>query len=164
MTPHSIDPPSASRRFNPTRILLMAAVVLCTLWAFNWHFARLADRLAAQEAISDTTNTLPPERLATLREAARAIQQAYGIELRIQVRPGPLSPPPPGPASLFIGLDTTGKTAAVQLPPLLAKALPPELARSLQTDYFAPYLDDGSWPEGLYAAVLAIMEALSDQH
>ena len=163
MSDPRLDFSEPKRRFTPLRGVLTAGVVLGTLWAFNWNFERMAAQYAVQEAISDTTGTLTPERLDLLREAARAIQQAYGLDLRIQARPGPLSPPDPGPRTLYIGLDTASRRAVVLLPPLLARALPPELARSLQSDYFAPYLDDGSWPEGLYAAVLAIMEALSDQ-
>lgn len=163
MTHHRLDLSEKPRRFTLARTLLLLCVVLGTLWAFNRHFEDLADRFAEQEAISDTTGTLPQERLNLLRQAAHALRQGYGLDLRIQIRNGPLAPPQAGPATLFIGLDTASKTSITLLPALLAKALPPELARSLQTDYFAPYLDDGSWPEGLYAAVLAIMEALSDQ-
>ncbi len=145
------------------RLALLGLVVLGTLWGFNKHFENVATRLQAQEAISDETGQLPPERLALLREASSALREAYGVHLAIVVRPGTVAAPAPDPKTLFIGLDTASNAAVVQLPPLLAKALPPELAQSLASGYFDAYLAAGAWPEGLDAGVLAILEALRDQ-
>jgi len=145
------------------RLALLGLVVLGTLWGFHRHFENVALRFQAGEAVADETGQLPAERLALLREAATALREAYGISLTILVRPGPVAAPPPDPKTLFIGLDTAGRTAVVLLPPLLAKALPPELAQSLASGYFDPYFAAGAWPEGLYSGVLAILEALRDQ-
>ncbi|WP_243440058.1 hypothetical protein [Fundidesulfovibrio soli] len=165
MTRLDLDPAPARIGMRPTlaRLALLGLVVLGTLWGFNKHFENVATRLQAQEAITDETGQLPPERLALLREASDALREAYGVQLSIVARPGPVSAPPPNPKTLFIGLDTASNAAVVQLPPLLAKALPPELAQSLASGYFDAYLAAGAWPEGLYTGVLAILEALRDQ-
>ncbi len=144
------------------RILLLLLVVLGTIWAYSWHFENLALRLKSQDAILDETGQLPPERLALLRDAGHAMREAYGITLRVQVRTGPVKAPEPDPKTLFIGLDTASGTSVVQLPPLLARALPDGLAQSLANDYFQPYFAADAWPEGLYACVLTILEALRD--
>ena len=144
------------------RILLLIMVVLGTVWAYSWHFENMANRLKSQEAIYDETGRLPPERLGLLRDAGNAMREAYGITLRVQVRTGPVQPPEPDPKTLFIGLDTASGKAVVQLPPLLVRALPAGLAQSLANDYFQPYFAADAWPEGLYACVLTILEALRD--
>ena len=144
------------------RILLLMLVVLGTIWAYSWHFENLALRLKSQDAIVDDTGRLPQERLALLRDAGHAMREAYGITLRVQVRTGPVQIPEPDPKTLFIGLDTVSGTSVVQLPPLLARALPAGLAQSLANDYFQPYFAADAWPEGLYSCVLTILQALRD--
>jgi len=146
------------------RLMLLVCVILGTVWAYSWHFGNVAERFNRQDSISDETGFLTPERVYLLRDAASALRRAYGLTLMVKARPGPVTPPLPDSRTLFIGLDTAGGTAVVVLPPLLAKALPVELAQSLQSGYFAPYFAAGTWPEGLCSAVLAILEALRDQH
>jgi len=157
-----IDFASAPSRPALPRGLLLILVVLGAIWAYTWHFENMALRLKAQDAIYDETGRLPPERLALLRDASHAMRETYGIMLRVQVRNGPAQPPAPDPIVLFIGLDTASRTSVVQLPPLLARALPSGLAQSLANDYFQPYFAADAWPEGLYACVLTILEALRD--
>ena len=144
------------------RILLLMLVVSGMVWAYSWHFENLLQRMKAQDSIVDETGQLPPERLALLRDADRAMREAYGVSLRVLARKGPVEPPPPDPKVLFIGLDTAAGRGVVILPPLMARALPAGLAQSLANDYFDPYFAAGVWPEGLYACVLTIMEALRD--
>ena len=160
MTQERIDLNEKPRRFAPPRLLLLLLVVLGTAWAFNLHFENMAKRMSAEADIVDETGTLPPERVALLKDASRAMREAYGVTLRVLVRKGPVSPPSPDPKTLFIGLDTASGTAVVHLPPLMARALPQELAASLQSGYFDAYFAAGTWPEGLYSCVLAILEAL----
>lgn len=145
------------------RLLPLLLVVLGVVWVFNWHFGALAERMKAREDIVDETGLLTPAKIDLLREASRLMREHYGVTLKITVRPGAVAPPePPGPHTLFIGLDTQNARAITILPPLLEKSLPPELAHILQNGYFAPYLAAGTWPEGLYSALLAILEALRD--
>lgn len=160
MTDERVDLGEKPRRFSPPRFLLLACVVAGTIWAFNLHFENMATRMASVEEIRDETGSLPPERLKLLKDASRAMRETYGVGLRVVVRHGPVPPPRPDAATLFIGLDTSSGTATVLMPALLARALPEGLAASLQSGYFEPYLAAGTWPEGLYSCVLAILEAL----
>jgi hypothetical protein len=160
----NIDLGGKRRGLPLVRLLLLLCVLLGTVRVFSWHFGKVAEKINSQDTISDETGTLTLERLGLLREAQAALRGSYGVALVIKVRQGPLTPPPEDPKTLFIGLDTAGKSATVVLPPLLAKALPGELAESLQSGYFAPYLAAGNWPEGLYSAMFAILEALRDRH
>ncbi|MFZ5426520.1 MAG: hypothetical protein ACOZEN_06075 [Thermodesulfobacteriota bacterium] len=153
----------AKRRFTPPRFLLLACVLLGTVWAFSLHFENLADRIAQDNEIVDETGTLPPGRVALMRDASRAMREKYGVTLRVLVRSGPVTAPPEDPKTLFIGLDTASSTAVISIPPLMARALPAELAARLQSGYFDPYFAAGAWPEGLYSCVLSILEALDDK-
>ncbi len=154
---------SAKRRFTPPRFLLLLCVLLGTIWAFNLHVENIAHRIAQENEIVDETGTLPPERLTLLRDASRAMRENYGVTLKVLVRSGPVKAPPDDPKILFIGLDTASKRAVLWIPPLMARALPPELAARLQSGYFDPYFAEGAWPEGLYSCVLTILEALDDK-
>jgi hypothetical protein len=155
-----IDP--APSRFALPRMALLAVVVVATGWAFTRHFEGVADRFKQAETIRDETGALTPERARLLQDAAKVLREAYGMDLTIQARNGPVTPPAPGPRTLFIGLDTAGRKASVILPPLLDRALPPELAQSLANGYFDPFFAAGTWPDGLNSFVLAILEALRD--
>lgn len=164
MTNERIDLEGPRKRFSGLRAVLMLLVLLGMAWAYNRHFEGVVERIQNQESIVDETRTLPPEKLALLRDASRLLRDNYGVSLRIHVKNGPVTPPAADPDTLFIGLDTAGGQAQVVLPPLLAKALPPELAQRLSNGYFDPFFARRAWPEGLYSFVLAVMEALHDQH
>ncbi len=164
MSGHRVDLKPERQRFPLPRLLLLIVVVLATAWGFSRHFQSVAERLDQSDAIRDETNSLPPQRLELLRDAADALRQSYGVEQRILVRGGAIAPPPESPKTLFIGLDTSTGRSMVVLPPLLARALPPGLAQNLEHDYFQPYFSAGNWQEGLYSCVLDILEALRDPH
>lgn len=146
------------------RLLLLVCVILVTGGVFSRHYENVIGHISASGDISDETGSLTPERLRLLRDASQTMRRAFGISLRVHIRPGPVTPPPATPDLLFFGLDTADYTAVTVLPPLLDRALPPELAQSLSSGYFDPYFAAGTWPEGLNSAVLAILEALRDKH
>jgi len=164
MTGERIELGGGRGKFSLPRGLLLLSVVLLTMWAYSRHFEGVADRLARQDPILDETGTLSTDKVKLLRDASKAMRDTYGLTLRVHVRRGPVTPPPADPAMVFIGLDVEAKTAITQIPPLLAKALPSELARELASGYFDPFFAAGTWPEGLNSCVLTILEALREQH
>ena len=164
MTGERIELEVPRRRFSVPRALLLLCVILGSIWAYSHHFAGVADRFQGIDAIRDETGTLPPGKIKLLHDAARVMLDTYGIVLRIAVSRSPTHPPAEDMKTLFIGLDISAGQAVVVLPPLLAKALPPELAQRLSNGYFDPFFADNAWPEGLYSCVLAILEALREQH
>lgn len=163
MTGERFDLEASSKRFSVPRALLLVCVILGTVWAYTRHFEGVADRFQRVDDIRDETGTLSPEKIKLLRDASRVMQDTYGIALRIVVSRSPVLPPAQDPKTLFIGLDVSASQAIVVIPPLLAKALPPELAQRLSSGYFDPFFADKAWPEGLYSCVLAILEALREQ-
>jgi len=163
MTEERINLEGPRKRFSVPRALLLMCVILGTVWAYSRHFQGVADRFQHVDDIRDETGTLPPEKIKLLRDSSRVMQDTYGIVLRIVVSRSSVYPPTQDPKALFIGLDISAGKAVVVFPPLLAKALPPELAQKLSSGYFDPFFADNAWPEGLYSCVLAILEALREQ-
>jgi hypothetical protein len=163
MTEERIDLEGPRKKFSVPRALLLVCVILGTVWAYSRHFEGVADRFQRVDGIRDETGTLPPEKIKLLRDSSRAMQDTYGVALRVVVSRSPVSPPAQDPKILFIGLDVSAGKAVVVIPPLLARALPPELAQRLSSGYFDPFFAENAWPEGLYSCVLAILEALREQ-
>jgi len=159
----TVDPEKKPFRLQVPRLLLLAAIIVLTIAGFHWHFSRITERLEAQALIRDETATLTHGQLDLLRQVATALQGGYGLTLRVVVRHGAVDPPPLDAKTVFVGLDTAAGKGVVVLPPLLAKALPPELARSLAGSWFEPYFAAQTWPEGLMACLRRILEALDDR-
>jgi hypothetical protein len=148
------------RRF--ARTLLALSVALLAIWGFYRHYQNVTGDFESQRDIYDETRRLSPDELSRLRLAAAAFREAYGLNLRVSVRNGPVSPPPADPRTIFIGLDATHDQSVIVIPPLMAKALPPELAERLAGDFFAPYFAVQAWPEGLMAWAATALEALGE--
>ena len=164
MTGERFELETRRKGISMPRGLLLLCVVLATVWAYSRHFEGVADRFQHANDIRDETGTLTPEKITLLRDASRVMQDSYGVSLRIIVSRSAVQPPSQDPKTLFIGLDVSASQAVVVFPPLLAKALPPELAQRLSSGYFDPFFADKAWPEGLYSCVLIILEALREQH
>ncbi|WP_243358706.1 hypothetical protein [Fundidesulfovibrio terrae] len=164
MTGERIELGGGRGKFSMPRGLLLLCVVLAMVWAYSRHFEGVADRLSRQDAVLDETGTLSADKIKLLRDASKVMHDTYGVSLRVVVRRGPVTPPPADPSVVFIGLDVAGKQAVTAIPPLLAKALPPGLAEQLANGYFDPFFAAGTWPEGLYSCVLAILEALRERN
>ena len=164
MSGEKIELGGGRRKFSMPRGLLLLCVILAMIWAYSRHFEGVADRLSRQDAVFDETGTLSAERIKLLRDASKVMHDTYGVSLRVHVRRGPVTPPPADPSVVFIGLDIEGRHAVTVIPPLLAKALPSGLADELASGYFDRFFADGTWPEGLYSCVLAILEALRERH
>lgn len=162
MSGERIELETGRGRFPLPRLVLLALVILGTAWAFTRHFEGVADRFQPSGVIRDETGTLTTGQMTLLRDAAKAMREAYGIDLAIHASKSMAAPPPPSPRTLYVGLDVPGRQAVVLLPPLLHRALPSELAQNLANGYFDPFFAAGTWPDGLNSFVLAILEALRD--
>ena len=159
----NLDPPKRPFRLQLPRMFLLAAVAVLTIAGFQWHFHRMATRLEAQALIRDETATLTTGQLDLLRQTGAALHAGYGLTLRVAVRHGAVEVPALDAKTVFIGLDTATGQGVVVLPPLLARALPPEVAANLAGPFFEPYFAAQAWPEGLMACLRRILEALDDR-
>lgn len=140
-------------RLQLPKILVLGAVIVLTIAGFQWHFERMAERYEAQALIRDETATLSTRQMDLLRQVGAALRDGYGLTLRVVVRHGTTEPPALDAKTIYIGLDTAANKGVVVLPPLLAKALPPELVESLAGPWFEPYFAAQDWPEGLMACL-----------
>ena len=143
-----------------TRRLLRLALLVCVfgavVFAF-WHSnQRTMQQLRARQAIHDATGTLSKAQLDALKAFAASLERDYGLELRLQVVRGTLTPPDPEADRLYIGLAPAARAAQVQLPPLLVRSLDPALARRLTGGHFDTYWGGPGWPAGLMDALAAI--------
>jgi len=154
---------SPAPRSRWPRMILALAVGLLAVWGFYRHFQNVTGRFAAEEEIYDQTKRLSPDELDRLHQAAQAFRRDYGLNLRVAVLSGPVTPPVVDAGTIYIGLDVPQSRAVVIVPPLLAKSLPPDMAARLAGDFFAPYFAAQAWPEGLLAWTSLALEALGEQ-
>ena len=148
-------------RWRLPRTILALGVGLLTIWAFNRHYQSVAMHFAARAQIYDQSGQLSADELGRLRQAAHSFNQDFGLVLRVAVNNGPLSPPAVDSRTIYLGLDLARNEAVVVMPPLLAKALDPELAARLSGDFFQPYFAAQAWPQGLLAWTQITLETLN---
>ena len=156
MSSHSAHTPA--RRL--LRLVLLVCVFGAVVFAF-WHSnQRTMQQLRARQAIHDATGTLSEAQLGALKAFAANLERDYGLELRLQVVRGALTPPDPEADRLYIGIAPEARAAQVQLPPLLARSLDPALTRRLTGGHFDTYWSGPGWPAGLMDALDTIAAEL----
>lgn len=136
-------------------LLVLGAVVL----GFWKNSERNMVRLNASLGLNDEVRGLSEDEREHVRAFIAALRERYGLEARVQVTGGRPQPPPPDGKTLYVGLGITDRTAQVQLPPLVARALGPDFARQLEAEHFPFHFAPGrSWQKGLLLA-LDLMES-----
>lgn len=154
------------RADNPLEQLLRLAGLFLVLGAVGFGFwknsERQMERLNARYGLADEVKGLSDDERAQAQDFITALRKDYGIEARIQLTQGRSTPPAPDGKTLFLGLHLEEKTAVVQLPPLVARALGPDFARSLEQEHFPFHFAPGrNWQKGLLLAMDLIRSRLA---
>jgi hypothetical protein len=144
------------------RMVALILVVGLTFFAFWKNSQRKMAAINASYGLDDGTGTLSESDRDRVREFIMALRRDYGLEARVQVTEGVLSPPKADGKTLYIGLSTRSQSAVVQLPPLVAHALGPDFAKEMETEHFPFYFDAGrDWRKGLVLALDLIEKRLA---
>jgi hypothetical protein len=144
------------------RFVALLLVVGGVILAFWKHSERRMEDINARLGLSDETRTLTKDERAHVQDFITAMRRDYGLEARVQVAQGVLSPPAADGKTLYLGLSLESKTAVVQLPPLVARALGPDFARELETEHFPFHFGPGrDWHQGLLLALDLIQNRLA---
>lgn len=155
---------SGSPLEHALRALGVLLVFLLVSWAFWINSQRQADRLNARFGISDTEHRLDELARAQIQEAITTLRATYGLELRVSIsRLAPVLPHLDEPAkTIFIGISPETGKALVVLPPLVEKALGPELAPQLMNELLPFHMAPGKqWQQGLQLALERIQSSLA---
>ena len=140
-------------------LLLLLGLVVVGFWK---NSERNIERINARFGLSDETKTLSEVEQEQVQAFISALRKSYGIEARVQVRQGAVSPPEQDGKTLFLGLSLDEKTAVIMLPPLVERALGADFARSLATEHFPFHFEPGkSWQKGLLLALDLIQARLA---
>lgn len=147
------------------RALGLVVVTFAVGFAF-WHTnEQTLEKIQERRDIHDATGLLTPDDLARVKEFAAWLRSGYGITLRLKVADQVLRLPEPDPRTLFVGVNPATGAAAVELPPLLRKSLPPEVVHRLEDDHFAPYMaldaGEGAVARGILDALQAVRDGLA---
>ena len=144
------------------RLAGLLAVVGLVVLGFWKNSERNMERINARFGLSDEAKGLNEAEREHVQAFITALRASYGIEARVQVRAGEPTVPEPDGKTLFVGLDLHGKTAVVQLPPLVERALGPDFARGLTAEHFPFYFSPGkSWQKGLILALDLVQSRLA---
>jgi hypothetical protein len=133
-------------------------------WGFWINSQRQADRLNARFGISDTEHRLSESDRAQIQDAITTLRTKYGLELRVSITLlEPVLPPMDEPTkTLFIGLSPATGKALVVFPPLVEKALGPDLAPQLMNELLPFHMGPGKhWQKGLQLALEQIQSSLA---
>jgi len=136
------------------RLAALILVVGLTVLAFWKNSERNLERLNARFGLSDETSSLSPDDREHVQAFIAALRKDYGIEARVLITSQPPAPPEPDGKTLYVGLCPDEKIAVVQLPPLVARALGADFARTLVAEHFPFHFAPGkSWQKGLLLAL-----------
>ncbi|MDP2848581.1 MAG: hypothetical protein Q8O35_10375 [Humidesulfovibrio sp.] len=132
-------------------LMLVMGLVVFAFWK---NSERNMERLNARFGLSDETKSLSPDERDHVQAFIASLRKEYGIEARVQVtRTRPQSPEADG-KTLYVGLCPDEKSAVVQLPPLMARALGADFSRMLVDEHFPFHFAAGkSWQKGLLLAL-----------
>ncbi len=142
------------------RFVGLFAVIIVVMWLFWKNSEHTMRKIQSRGAVVDQTGTLTQEQKKALGDFAQLFKSDYGLELKIFVAEDHLSYPDLDAKTIFIGLVPSRTEAVVELPPLLAKALGPDLARTLTQDHFPHFYETGQWPQGLAMALERLWDAM----
>ncbi len=143
------------------RTMGLFAVFALAAWGF-WHVneRRLA-QYSEEDAIHDPGGLLSESDRRLVMDFREALQDRYGLHLRLSVGPGAAAKAKGVDAkTLFLGLDPEASQALLVLPPLLRKGLGDEFAQYLENEHFGPYFEAQDWPQGLRAALVLLWNRL----
>ena len=144
------------------RLAGLLAVVGLVVLGFWKNSERNIERINARFGLSDETRSLSGVEQEQVQAFITALRKNYGIEARLQVRQGPVTPPAQDGKTLYLGLDLEAKTAVVLPPPLMERALGADFARRLAREHFPFYFQPGkNWRTGLILALDLIQSRLA---
>lgn len=147
------------------RYLLIALLFCAVIWAFWLNSQRQMERLHKRSAPPiDATGMLTDEQQQGLAAHAESFREVYGLNLRLVIRSEPFVSPyllgREQTDTVLIALSPPNSQALVELPPLVAAALGRDFVAHLGREHFPPYFANGTWPEGLAAALNLLTERL----
>ena len=145
-------------------------ILFCgVIWGFWTNHERYTARMQGG-AVSrmDATGTLSEEQEEALHIYTRRFVETYGIAIVIRARgsafpqgEGQGEPLPAEKAgTLFLGISPANRQVVLQVPPLAAAALGDPLILYLRHLHFIPYFVNGTWPEGMAAALSMLSRRL----
>ncbi|GAB6124444.1 hypothetical protein [Humidesulfovibrio idahonensis] len=144
-------------------LLVVVGLMVLGFWKNSErNMERINERASARAGLSDEVKGLSDAERAHVAAFITTLRQTYGVEARVQVAKASPTPPEPDGKTLYLGLGLEDKTAVVQLPPLMARSLGPDFARSLEREHFPFHFGPGkSWQKGLLAALDLIESRLA---
>lgn len=144
------------------RFAALLLVIGLTMFAFWKNSERKVAAIEARLGLSDETKSLSEDERRRVQDFITALRRDYGLEARVQIAAGELTPPKPDGKTLYLGLAPGSRTAVVQLPPLVARALGPDFASRLEAEHFPFHFGPGrSWQKGLLLALDLIENRLA---
>jgi len=166
-TPHAKSPLEALLRLAGI-LAVMGLAVLGFWWNSARNLERIAARTDARQGLADEAKGLDQDERGHVLAFIAALRRNYGVEARVRVAQTRPTPPEPDGKTLFIGLGLADKTAVVQLPPLISRALGQDFGPRLEQEHFPFHFAPGkSWQKGLVAALDLIesrLAALGAEH
>ena len=148
---------SALERF--ARGLLVLGIFALAVVAYKWHFARLAEDLAARGTVADAAGLLPRADREWLLTQASALKEHFGLVLTVRLGGTSRWPRPDDPTAVAVFFDPDCHGGRVVLPPLAASALPEGFAADLGQQLDAA-CRDGRPREGVLGVVGLLTESL----
>lgn len=144
------------------RAFALLLVIGLTVFAFWKNSERKMAAIEARLGLADETKALSEDERRRVQDFITALRRDYGLEARVQIASGELSPPKADGKTLYLGLAPAEGRAVVQLPPLVARALGPDFAPRLETEHFPFHYGPGrSWQKGLLLALDLIENRLA---
>lgn len=136
------------------------AVFAIAAWAFWLNNQRRIAQYSEEAAVKDPGQMLSESDRRLVRDFREALQERYGLNMRLSLGPGAATPQATDAKTLYLGLDPEARRAVLVLPPLLRRGLGEEFAAYLETEHFDPYFQAQDWAQGLRTALVLLWSRL----
>lgn len=142
------------------RFVLLIAVFVMTGWLFWINAENSMEKIESRGTVVDLGDALSTEQRQTLRDLGTLFTSEYGLKLKVEVSAGHLQAPEADAKTMFFGVNPQTQRVEIQLPPLVASALGPEIERELAQRHIVPGFANNTWPQGLVDALKDLWQRL----
>lgn len=142
------------------RVVVFGLACLAILWGAARNHDRVIRDLNARSAAQDQTGTLTDQDRAFLLGFVDSLRERYGVTCRVGVLKDGYAPPERDPKAMQVVIAPGAGRAGVAFPPLMDRALGPDLAPELAAR-LERAAAQGRWPEELKDVLITVWERLS---
>ncbi len=141
--------------------ILVIILLLSGMGYLYWKSSqRFTDSVLSRYLVMDETGTLTDVQKKDISSFSSDMLARHGFGLMLRVFEDHAAVPDPDTRMIFMGLSPDHEQVIIVWPPVLKRAITPEVIHYLEQEHFLQYWED-DWPAGVVAAMDRLLEELN---